>query len=164
MLSRLTLLSIRRTPLINGVGFFAKNFSTYLSEPHSASYLEQQLEELKTKNISAELVTLPQGKLLVGLDINENDNVLGGGIPLYEQDTLNALSDAEKKHWIHMSTTYFARIAKFSIKKDTLCVKAETENGLPIYYVHHKMTKMDDLKPVEELIELPQITCCRKVL
>jgi hypothetical protein len=122
-------------------------------KPHSSKHLAKQLEELQSRNRPGEIITLKAGERLLGLNTHFMENMISESPPLYTPKDLQQLSPKEKEHFKQMSDNYLARIAEYVLRKDTPCVKSVTDDsGSPVYYVHDDMTKMENLRPVEEIL------------
>lgn len=116
--------------------------------PHSKEYLAAQLQQFKEKNRPAEIITLKKGHRLHGSDTNIDLSY--GAVPLYPQGSLSQLSSNEVTRLRELG---FARIADYELLEDIDCIQSKTEQGYPVYYIHHYKTSMKNPRPIDEAIE-----------
>ncbi len=116
--------------------------------PHSKGYLVAQLEQFKEKNRPAEIITLKKGHRFNGSDTNIDLSY--GSIPLYPEGSFSQLSANEITR---LRELRFARVADYELLEDIDCIQSKTEEGHPVYYIHHHKTSMKNPRPIDEIIE-----------
>ena len=114
--------------------FFKDNFSSF--RPHTKDYVNDQIQALKAKNLSAERVNLPKDTELVGLNINPVETLIHDAPPLCRR------TDAEK---VNLKDIHpLAQLKIFTVTSNIECASTKPASGPLVFFVHASKTTMHE--------------------